>query len=157
MGISHRNGGRTRHFDWGRHETTPDIASNSDKPTSQHSLDENRVYSVLLYCLASHPIQFGRRSYTTPAFWERLRSVVQVHPGPPFKSPVNTRLFSLFPFPRIFLKKPICELFANFRIGQRTQCREIHGVDLLVATVRPRFQPPPKARYSPTRLVVTDV
>ena len=24
-------------------------------------------------------------------------------------------------------------------------------------TVRPRFQPPPKARYSPTRLVVTDV
>jgi hypothetical protein len=20
MGISHRNGGRTRHFDWGRHE-----------------------------------------------------------------------------------------------------------------------------------------
>src|SRR5260370_41384882 len=23
MGISHRNGGRTRHFDWGRHETTP--------------------------------------------------------------------------------------------------------------------------------------
>ena len=62
MGISHRNGGRTRHFDWGRHETTPDIASNSDKPTSQHSLDENRVYSVLLYCLASHPIQFERRS-----------------------------------------------------------------------------------------------
>ncbi len=48
MGISHRNGGRIRHFDWGRHETTPDIASNSDKPTSQHSLDENRVYSVLL-------------------------------------------------------------------------------------------------------------
>ncbi len=27
-----------------------------------HSLDENRVYSVLLYCLASHPIQFERRS-----------------------------------------------------------------------------------------------
>jgi len=39
----------------------------------------------------------------------------------------------------------------------QTQCREIHGVDLLVATVRPRFQPPPKARYSPNRLVVTDV
>src|SRR5260370_40042900 len=87
----------------------------------------------------------------------RARSVVQVHPGPPFKSPVNTRIFSLFPFPRIFLKKPICQLFANFRIGQRTQCREIHGVDLLVATVRPRFQPPPKARYSPTRLVVPAV
>jgi hypothetical protein len=39
----------------------------------------------------------------------------------------------------------------------QTQCCEIHGVDLLVATVRPGFQPPPKARYSPTRLVVTDV
>jgi len=23
MGISYRTGGRTRHFDWGRHETTP--------------------------------------------------------------------------------------------------------------------------------------
>jgi hypothetical protein len=23
MGISHRTGGRTRHFDWGRQETTP--------------------------------------------------------------------------------------------------------------------------------------
>jgi len=33
-------------FRLGRHETTPDIAPNSDKPTSQHSLDENRVYSV---------------------------------------------------------------------------------------------------------------
>src|SRR5882762_6419019 len=129
MGISHRNGGRTRHFDWGRHETTSDIASNSDKPTSQHSLDENRVYSVLLYCLASHPIQIA----------SKYAAIIT------------------FPFPRIFFKKPICQLFANFRIGQRTQCREIHGVDLLVATVRPRFQPPPKARYSPTRLVVTDV
>ncbi len=39
----------------------------------------------------------------------------------------------------------------------QTQCCEIHGVDLLVATVRHKFQPPPKARYSPTRLVVTDV
>jgi hypothetical protein len=28
----------------------------------------------------------------------RARLVVQVHPGPPFKSPVNTRRFSLFPF-----------------------------------------------------------
>src|SRR5258706_12292519 len=24
MGISHRTGGRTGHFDWGRHETTPE-------------------------------------------------------------------------------------------------------------------------------------
>ncbi len=48
----------------------------------------------------------------------RARSVVQVHPGPPFKSPVNMRLFSLFPFRGISLKKPICQLFANFRIGR---------------------------------------
>src|SRR5713226_3442507 len=27
----------------------------------------------------------------------RARSVVQVHPGPPFKSPINTRQFSLSP------------------------------------------------------------
>jgi hypothetical protein len=48
----------------------------------------------------------------------RARSVVQVHPGPPFKSPLNTRLFSLFPFRGISLKKPICQLFANFTIGR---------------------------------------
>ena len=48
MGISHRTGGRTRHFDWGRHETTPDIASNSDKPTSHYALEENRAYYVPL-------------------------------------------------------------------------------------------------------------
>src|SRR6202521_3907272 len=57
----------------------------------------------------------------------RARSVVQVHPGPPFKSPVITRLFSLFPFRGISLKKPICQLFANFRIGRmalHSGCRE---------------------------------
>jgi hypothetical protein len=48
----------------------------------------------------------------------RARSVVQVHPGPPSKSPVNMRVFSLFPFGGISLKKPICQLFANFRIGR---------------------------------------
>ena len=44
----------------------------------------------------------------------RARSVVQVHPGPPFKSPVDTRLFSLFGVQRIFLQKPICQPFVNF-------------------------------------------
>jgi hypothetical protein len=44
--------------------------------------------------------------------------VVQVHPGPPFKSPVNTRLFSLFPFSGISLKKPFCQPFVNFTIGR---------------------------------------
>src|ERR1700730_19469340 len=48
----------------------------------------------------------------------RARSVVQVHPGPPFKSPVNPRLFSLFPFRGISLKKPFCQPFVNFRIGR---------------------------------------
>src|SRR6266566_5983224 len=48
----------------------------------------------------------------------RARSVVQVHPGPPFKSPVNTRLFSLFPFPGISLTKLICQPFVNFSNGQ---------------------------------------
>ncbi len=41
----------------------------------------------------------------------RARSVVQVHPGPPSKSPVNTRLFSLFPVPAISFKKPFCQPF----------------------------------------------
>src|SRR6266478_3938298 len=48
----------------------------------------------------------------------RARSVVQVHPGPPSQSPVNTRLFSLFPVRGMSLKKPTCQLFANFRIGR---------------------------------------
>jgi hypothetical protein len=47
----------------------------------------------------------------------RARSVVQVHPGPPFKSAVNTRLFSLFPFSWISLKKPFCHKFAKNRLS----------------------------------------
>src|SRR5450755_995663 len=62
------------------------------------------------------PLSLGRRP--TTAILIRARSVVQVHPGPPFKAPINTRLFSLFPFRGISLKKPICQLFANFRIGR---------------------------------------
>src|SRR6266850_1194330 len=56
-----------------------------------------------------------------PAFSSHLiraRSVVQVHPGPPSKSSVNTRLLSLFPFRGISLNKPLCQLFANFTIGR---------------------------------------
>src|SRR4030088_287584 len=48
----------------------------------------------------------------------RARSVVQVHPGPPFKSPLNTRRFSSFPFRGISLKKPFCQPFVNFRIDR---------------------------------------
>jgi hypothetical protein len=43
----------------------------------------------------------------------RARSVVQVHPGPSFKSPVNMWLFSLFPFRGIPLKNPFCQKFAK--------------------------------------------
>ena len=48
----------------------------------------------------------------------RARSVVQVHPGPPFKSSVNTRLFSLFPFRGISLKNPFCPNLPKVRLGQ---------------------------------------
>src|ERR1700676_4409391 len=48
----------------------------------------------------------------------RARSVVQVHPGPPFKSPVNTRRFSLSPLSGLSLKKPFCQPFVNFTIGR---------------------------------------
>ena len=48
----------------------------------------------------------------------RARSVVQVHPGPPFKSSVNTRLFSLFTFLGIFLKNPFCQPFVNFTFSR---------------------------------------
>src|SRR5229473_8323972 len=48
----------------------------------------------------------------------RARSVVQVHPGPPFKSSVNTRLFSLFSFSGLSRKKPFCQPFVNFTIGR---------------------------------------
>src|ERR1700686_336788 len=62
------------------------------------------------------PLSLGRRP--TTAILIRGRSVVQVHPGPPFKSPVNTRRFSLFPFPGIFLTKLICQPFVNFSNSQ---------------------------------------
>jgi hypothetical protein len=39
--------------------------------------------------------------------------VVQVHPGPPFKSPINTLLFSLFPFRGISLERAICQKSAK--------------------------------------------
>src|SRR5216684_4048088 len=74
----------------------------------------NREKSV--HVLFKDPPPLGRRP--TTAILIRARSVVQVHPGPPFKSSVNTRLFSLFPSREISLKNPTCQLFANFRIGR---------------------------------------
>jgi len=49
-------------------------------------------------------------AYSTIKAPDKARSVVQVHPGPPSKSPVNTRLFSLFPFGEYLSK----EQFANY-------------------------------------------
>jgi len=43
----------------------------------------------------------------------RARSVVQVHPGPPFKSPIYTRRFSLSPSWGLIIKKPFCQKFAK--------------------------------------------
>jgi len=40
MGISHRAGGRTGHFDWGRHETTPEWSATQ-------KLSCNRVREVI--------------------------------------------------------------------------------------------------------------
>ena len=46
--------------------------------------------------------------------------MVQVHPGPPFKSLVNTRLFSLLQLSTEFLQRPFCQPFVNFRENQRS-------------------------------------
>src|SRR5216684_1040287 len=74
----------------------------------------NREKSV--HFLFKFPPPLGRRP--TTAILIRARSVVQVHPGPPFKSSVNTRLFSLFSFSGISLKKPFCQPFVNFTISR---------------------------------------
>jgi len=74
----------------------------------------NREKSALV--LFKDPLPLGRRP--TTAILIRARLVVRVYPGPPFKSPVNTRLFSLFPFRETSLKKPICQPFVNFTIGR---------------------------------------
>jgi len=58
--------------------------------------------------------------WTYNAILIRARLVVQVHPGPPFKSPIYTRRFSLFPFSGPSLKKPFCQPFVNFTIGLYT-------------------------------------
>ena len=77
------------------------------------------VQSALRFHSPFFPLVFeSLRNPRSPQPLIRARSVVQVHPGPPFKSPINTRRFSLFPSWEILLKKPICQLFANFRIGR---------------------------------------
>src|ERR1700674_2007711 len=63
-----------------------------------------------------HGIVFSHYS-TQDRAAEAYAMVTLFHPGPPFKSPVNTRLFSLFPFSGISLMKPFCQPFVNFRLS----------------------------------------
>src|SRR5712671_187803 len=84
-------------------------------------IENQRTKCVKMFrsnCIDFSPTTTMYYAYSTIKPLIRARSVVQVHPGPPFKSPVNTRRFSLFPFRGISLKKPICQLFANLRIGR---------------------------------------
>src|SRR6266850_8117505 len=61
----------------------------------------DRAYTTYVVCykrLTRTIWTVRRKALKTPvAPLIRARSVVQVHPGPPFKSPVNTRLFFTFP------------------------------------------------------------
>jgi hypothetical protein len=66
------------------------------------SLERSREIATLI--VKTHELDGIGEYIAKIAFLIRARSVVQVHPGPPSKSPVNTRLFSLFPFPGIFVK-----------------------------------------------------
>jgi hypothetical protein len=64
--------------------------------------------------------------------------VVQVHPGPPLKSPVITGLFSLFFFLGIFLNKPFCQPFVNFTFRRMPVCS---GLSSSAAIPNGRFRP----------------
>src|SRR5713226_8188072 len=59
--------------------------------------------------------------YAKGAFLIRARSVVQVHPGPPFKPPISPRRFSLSPSRGVVIKKPFCQKFAKSRVGHRSR------------------------------------
>jgi len=48
------------------------------------------------YVNSPEPVPAG--PWPAPAILIRTTPVVQVHPGPPFKSPIITRRFSLFTF-----------------------------------------------------------
>jgi len=77
---------------------------------AEHAVDLESEAGLAVTC--RKPIE-GMRRRRTDAPLIRARSVVQVHPGPPFKSPVNMRLFSLFPFTVIHLQKTFCQKFAK--------------------------------------------
>ena len=61
----------------------------------------------------------GMQQALDHAFGHPSRGISLDRGRPPFKSPVNTRLFSLFPFLGLSAEKPICQPFVNFRIGRK--------------------------------------
>jgi len=95
-----------------------------DKPTLVALL--KRLVPVLLQLSPKHQLWMSSRTgiakNDTPrpgtSILIRARSVVQVHPGPPFKSPVNTRLFAPFPFRVVTLEKPFANYLTTFRANQ---------------------------------------
>jgi hypothetical protein len=94
----------------------------------------------------SDPDDAGKHIEKVP-FLIRARSVVQVHPGPPFKSPVNTRRFSLFPFPRTSLsKKTLCQPLSTSRTAKhlvhRSPATMYCGCVLLPTGMRPNSLEP---------------
>src|SRR5260221_564543 len=79
--------------------------------------------STLAWKAKLKPFKAKGKMNATIAARIRARSLVQVHPGPPTKSPVNTRSLSVFHFPGILIQKPFCQLFANFS-GNQTQAAD---------------------------------
>src|SRR5258708_26160753 len=70
-------------------------------------------------------------------------------------TPVNTRLFSLFPFWGISLKKPICQLFANFSGNQmplNARCIEAAPWRRQLGESGDMSPPPPPPMRSPVIL-----
>jgi hypothetical protein len=69
-----------------------------------------------VHVLFKDPLPLSRRP--TTAILIRARSVVQVHPGPPFIHQQIRGYSSLFPFLAIFFKKPFCQPFVNFTFSR---------------------------------------
>ena len=93
-----------------------ELCSSSGDPVRRHACVIVSASGNKRPCSPREPVFLG--ACPTTSILIRARSVVQVHPGPPFKSPVNTRLLSLFPFSGLPLKKPFCQPFVNFTIGR---------------------------------------
>src|SRR6266850_2553758 len=81
------------------------------------------MHEVLLFCCA---VQFCfHLGHCTNYAYSTIKAPDKGEVGgssPPrptiYFQPINTRLFSLFPFSGISLKKPFCQPFVNFTIGR---------------------------------------